>query len=647
MSLLTPLGLLGLLGLVALIIIYIIKPIFQNKIISSTYVWKRSLRYRKKKIPISQLRNILIFICQVLIITAIAAILAQPYIDDEDAHNGDSTVIIIDASASMLAESGGFTRFERAVNQVSEKVDEIFKSENASVSIILATNKPDFIEREAKADSILSVKKSLNDLLYESEENENVCTYGKPDIPSAIKLAEEITAYNANSNVILYTDTEYIDKDNVEVVKVCGPSDWNAAVLDVRAKIVENFYVFEVDVASFGEDRQIEVNCSFFGVNDQQENLPPFTKNVKCISDSVQTIVFSVQAPTEGTDESLYQQVGIYEYNYLHVSINEHDSLSEDNNFSLFGGKRPTLRVQYKSTLPNNFYASALMVLRDRLGDYWDIDIDECKKGDDQYATEGYDIYIFEHMVPSTIPSDGIVILSDPGSLPSRLGIQLGKTYQSSNKQLMPLENAETHPVTSNINAENIGVTRYTAISNYDDYTPLLSCQNSVIAAVKNTEDQKLVVMSFSMNYSNLALLPEFPLFMYNLVNYFTPMTFDGFVFDVNSSVDLNARADVLNISGPGAPRPPVKEFPHNLPLTLPGTYTVSQDLISGETVHESFFVKIPAEESNINLVVDSLENPYFYQEPEGNNIDLLFYFALALVALLFIEWWLKSREQA
>ena len=53
MTLLTPLGLIGLLGVVALIIIYIIKPNFQQKFISSTYVWKLSLKYRKKKIPAS------------------------------------------------------------------------------------------------------------------------------------------------------------------------------------------------------------------------------------------------------------------------------------------------------------------------------------------------------------------------------------------------------------------------------------------------------------------------------------------------------------------------------------------------------------------------------------------------------------------
>ena len=49
MTLLTPLGLIGLLGVVALIIIYIIKPNHQQKFISSTHIWKLSLKYKKKK----------------------------------------------------------------------------------------------------------------------------------------------------------------------------------------------------------------------------------------------------------------------------------------------------------------------------------------------------------------------------------------------------------------------------------------------------------------------------------------------------------------------------------------------------------------------------------------------------------------------
>ncbi|MFR1984179.1 MAG: BatA domain-containing protein [Christensenellaceae bacterium] len=55
MKLLTPLGLLGLLGLLVLLLIYLLKPNYQQKMVSSTYVWKRSLRYRKKT-PISKLK---------------------------------------------------------------------------------------------------------------------------------------------------------------------------------------------------------------------------------------------------------------------------------------------------------------------------------------------------------------------------------------------------------------------------------------------------------------------------------------------------------------------------------------------------------------------------------------------------------------
>ena len=60
MSILLPLGLLGLIGIAVLILIYILKPNYQQKLVSSTYIWELSLKYRKKKIPVSRLRNLII-----------------------------------------------------------------------------------------------------------------------------------------------------------------------------------------------------------------------------------------------------------------------------------------------------------------------------------------------------------------------------------------------------------------------------------------------------------------------------------------------------------------------------------------------------------------------------------------------------------
>jgi len=104
MKLLTPLGLLGLISLLILLIIYIIKPNYQQKRISSTFIWKLSLRYRKKKIPISKLRNILIIICQILILTSCAFILAQPNKVLEMPEKTDELIIVLDASAVSVEE---------------------------------------------------------------------------------------------------------------------------------------------------------------------------------------------------------------------------------------------------------------------------------------------------------------------------------------------------------------------------------------------------------------------------------------------------------------------------------------------------------------------------------------------------------------
>ena len=126
MRLLIPLGLLGLLGIVALIIIYLIKPNFQQKFISSTFIWKLSLKYRRKKLPVNMLRNILLIICQVLIITSCALILAKPVIAEEEIKYNSEQIIVIDASANMRAKHKEFgedvTRFEKAVEKAKEQI---------------------------------------------------------------------------------------------------------------------------------------------------------------------------------------------------------------------------------------------------------------------------------------------------------------------------------------------------------------------------------------------------------------------------------------------------------------------------------------------------------------------------------------------
>ena len=647
MSWLTPLGFLGLLGLIVLILIYIIKPNYQNKIISSTFVWKLSLKYKKNKIPLSKFRNILLFLCQVFIITAAAFMLAQPFFADEEEVKMPKKVFILDASASMMADTDGDqTRFERAIDEIQTAVDETLQLENSEVSIILANDKASFLIQRATALSKGDITTALDELLDTT--NGSACTYATPDIEGAIKLAGKITAVAPDVEVVLYTDTNYIEAGKVTVKNMCGSLDWNAAILDARMILFENRYTIEVDVACYGMNKNLPVHCTVEGV-DNAGNAVAFTVtgNVLCRNDDMSTLEI---LPTEDNKDLME----LASYKTVTVFVDEDDSLEIDNSFRIFGGEKLPLRIQYCSPNPNNYFSTAFRVIREKLKYRWNIEFDEVVINPEEETPDtaftGYDIYIFETIMPETLPTDGISILANPTAAPLNAGFRLGM------ERLVPpdtyLTEGEMHPITDGVHPEEILVTKYVEILNPDaNYIPLLYCgtEPMLLATNKNESEQKVVILPFSLNFSNLPIVLDFPLMMYNIVEYYMPSTITEYVFDVNEEIDLNARAEQLSLQGPNGINAILTEFPNKFSLTVPGVYEVSQPNLSGELVSENFFVKIPASESNIVSEEDSLTNPYYMtvvEEEEVQNRDIIFYIAIAMVALLFAEWWLHTREQ-
>jgi hypothetical protein len=59
----------------------------------------------------------------------------------------------------------------------------------------------------------------------------------------------------------------------------------------------------------------------------------------------------------------------------------------------------------------------------------------------------------------------------------------------------------------------------------------------------------------------------------------------------------------------------------------------------------QKIFIRSPQTESNILAHKESLENPYQSDVVLEYYNDWLFYIAISIVALLFLEWWLQSRE--
>ena len=186
-KLLAPLGLLGLLSIAALIIIYIIKPNYQQKFISTTFIWKLSLKYRRKRIPTSRLRNINLIICQIIILTIATLIMTWPSVVTVNTNASENeTIVILDASASMRTlDDKNVTRFERAVNEIETLVEKTEKNSGV-ISLIYADGDPDYSFERISGEQTEELKKALAG--YVEGSDDVLCTYGTADIDKALEL---------------------------------------------------------------------------------------------------------------------------------------------------------------------------------------------------------------------------------------------------------------------------------------------------------------------------------------------------------------------------------------------------------------------------------------------------------------------------
>lgn len=661
MTLLTPLGLLGLLGIAALIIIYIIKPNYQQKFVTSTFVWKLSLKYRKKKIPVSKLRNFLLILCQILILTSCAFILAQPNKVLHERVEEPEVIMIIDSSASMRAGSGLSTRYIRAVDRVRQAAIEIF-DENGLVSVILANETPTYFKQR-----VGSVDKMQFDADLKALTNgDTACTYAPSDIDAAVALCEEILVVNPDADIYLYTDMDYAYvPERITLVNVSDKkTEWNASILNAESILEDNCYAFVVDVASFGREETLTLEVEVAGANapdlDTEADPITFETPVVCLGDEVVKVIFIYETyynedpkRYDSTYDLVYKidpKEKIASYHSVHVSVktNEPDSFPDDNNFELYDGLKEVIKIQYASTEPNVFWPAALGALKNVYEGKWDIQITPVKK-DEVAAVQGFDLYVFEHEAPEELPTDGIVILSNPQDVATKYGVRVGSTYTTSSQLGVTPYAGEDHPITNNLMADRMRFTRFTQLVLDASYTPLFGYKDSSnidypLMAVRNDEDLKLVVMPFSLHYSNIAVTEAFPLLVYNMFEYFFPCTVKANSFEVNERVELNARGTELTVTGYNLTET-FTSFPAYITVSTPGAYVLTQTTFVGKPIKETIYVRVPEEECNIRKNGDAIAEPYEPKDLSDILEDLLVYIAAALVALLFAEWWLKGRD--
>ena len=628
MKWLLPLGFLGLLGLAVLLIIYLIKPNFQKKAVSSTFVWQLSFRFQKRRNPVTRVQDILILICQILAIAALAVIMAQPVLEAFRPPQTVQKIAVIDGSAAMLAQTDGETRFERAVGEVSSLAARVAEEEG-EITVIMAGEEARFVTVRTTAGTLAELTGALTEMGAAPTAE---CCYGSGDLDGAMELAEQVLAETPLAEVVLYTSREYIDKGDTTIVNVSDPSEYNVAILNAEAVLEENYYTFSVDLACYGRDADITLYCEVYGANGSEANTQTFSVPVWLDGDKEQNV--QLNAETTGG-------AGIFSYQSAYLYVRVEDSFGYDNQFYLYGGTPETVRIQYASSVPNIYFRGAIMSLRETVRARWSIEYVEVNTNYYKAETTGFDLYIFERMKMDTVPTDGVVWLVNPLEVPQSTGIRLSGLVRSGNMYLTP---TGEHPVTEGLEAGSVFVSEYSVMTLSDEFDVLLTCYRGEPAfAVHDDAETKLAVMAFELQNSDMSVLIAFPRFFYQTFGYFFPSTVERYNFEVGESVRLNARAPSLTVSGQGV-QLTLGELPADITLSAYGTYTLSQTLFTGREVIENFYVKIPNAQSDFVTPAASLAVPQAGELPENEDYDLLIWVAAALTALLFAEWALNRR---
>ena len=519
-------------------------------------------------------------------------------IEEEPIPEHSRVIFILDASASMRTKNEeGITRFERAVEEAILLGDQHLAEEKL-LSVILADNHPTVLLRENDTSAHTAFLETMLTL------DDTQCSYASADMKGALALAKDLAGDNKNVEIVLFTGTNYQNTEGITVVDVSDENEWNAAVLDAKTSLTDGYYTLEVDVGCYGRDTEISLSIE---ISEEYGSITHLNTSVLCLDNQEMKVVFTNQdlynQETFNQENTVYYLLDsnekFYSYQSIVINVEENDSLSEDNTLILYDGIKPTLKTQYANDSSSIFTISMLLQCRSTF-DYLDMQIREVKK-DSNPEMEGYDFYLFENKSLDSLPQDGVVFLINPQTAAN--GFTLGDCVTGN----FQLTFDSKHAITKNL--ADVTLSSYTKITDYDSsFTPIMWVNEDPVCLIKNTEKEKVLILSFDLSHSNFAITVSFPTFIYNIISYYFPQTADKTLVEAGETVTLNSRGESLNICGYNF-ETTLTQFPNEIQFNSSGSYVLKQTLIDGEELWEHVFVKIPQKESAI-FRTEILPNP-------------------------------------
>lgn len=616
----------------------------------------------------------LLLILQIMTVIAASFAIARPTVKP---LKTEEKIVIIDASASMLAEKGGVTRFDYAVQQVKEATQNA-GSNNQYTILLAGETVKELTSRETDRGEILT---KLNGIK---------CTMGNADISAALIKAGDVLNQNSGAKVLLYTDKTYINANGVEVIDCKRDGEWNAGIIYFEDNELANGTEFIASVGNYG----LGSNCSIKLLIDGKV---VGQKSLALEANQIKTVRFT-HSSTQGADDNelrIELTQAVKQYSEATVVINSEDNFALDDTFTIYPKEKINPKILYVSEYVDynggRVSCTRSLLYRAFLAAGYSIDTQNMYSSVDQVDEyKGFDLYIFEGVEPYDIPTDGAVWILNAKKVPDATGIVIDNTEYNATamgnkngfkfEKTLSLDVVEElvrsvyfDPMKINLPTGPVYVdaalTKYRPIINMGNFKPVFTAAGQDVMVAGNVGSVRMIVTSFDFANSSLgAYVSDFPILMWNMVNYSIPDPLPDRSATVGTevvfkypagatTVTYNFNGEMVNKKDLTGQTNAQEELEHKFIINEPGKYELVVTYPDGDDADKLEDVKtyivtghVSENESMIvqRVPTESITAP----EPQDGTqetfepVEIFPYLIALLVLLLIIEWGVYYRDQ-
>lgn len=619
-----PLGLLALIGIPILIIIYIIKNKYTEQTVATTYIWRLSERFLKRKKKLPKIAGIISLVLQLLAVAAISLIISKPVFIYHNSAN--EYCFVLDGSGSMNTEKDGKTRFEIG----KEKIEEIISGSlnGSTYTLIYAT--------DTSSDKIFELISDKEDAIERL--NALTPTTSSENMAEAEELAQAYVDENSAAIVYLISDKSYEITNNVEYINVArGEANFsisnpqpliNGTTMNVGATVKAHSTL----------SAPVDINVSFY----LDEADKPITKKITLTNDmKEQNVSFTTEATA---------------YNSFRLSMDIEDSLSYDNELYYYNPRSTsTYSTIIVSETPSFLEAIIETITNSDVLTVTPEDYDGATENPNDYDfdTTGYSLYVFDSYTPRSLPTSGTVWFFNLKESVDGVGFSIQSEIEPQEAIKPTLAEPESTTIERltldmhTINNDNLYVKKYMkyGVSRYEEiYT---YNKQPLVFALENAYECREVVFSFSLHDSNLPALPEFGILMRNLIEYSFPDILEVANYVTGDKLEINIPAGYseISIKSPSGRMeyPTSSAGANEYLLTEPGTYEIElKSILDPESsIKINAYATLCDAESDINAGANSFSLVKADTGEGGRDgyYNDLIVFVIILTALLTLDW--------